>query len=252
MQAAESEQMIMAEPEPQYQEQSPHPEWRAVSHGGWSTDDDSPSDDAVSPSKAASLDSEDNLAAKKSLATVESVLGLDPHEQPLPQHTTVQWQRKAKTEPVAEREPTSTRSLNTFKQGASYCRGRTIDTTNSSSIAPTPSSAVCSDNSVIAVHRWLCILHQQGRISKQARDQFANVGTGEEALLLMRRKLSVCGSRAQHNLAAQLDELEKCYGLRTLGERLRFLSALEELAASGLTIGEWVAQQELGRRGQSL
>jgi hypothetical protein len=35
--------------------------------------------------------------------------------------------------------------------------------------------------------------------------------------------------------------------LRTLGERLRFVSAMEELASSGLTVDEWAARQEQGR-----
>ena len=245
---AESEQVIAPEPEPQHWEQSTHPQWHASPPIGRGIDDDSQSVDARASRKFSS-DTEDSLTAKQRLTMVESVLGTDPHQQHLSQHNTVQRHQKVKTVPAAELEPTIARSLNIFKQRASYVRGRGFDTTNSSSIDLTPGSSICSDNTVNAVHRWLCILHQQGRISKQARDQFANVGTDEDALLKIRRKLSVCGSRAQRNLAAQLDELEKCYGLRTLGERLRFVSALEELAASGLTIGEWVAQQELGRRG---
>ena len=74
-----------------------------------------------------------------------------------------------------------------------------------------------------------------------ACSQLTNESIDEITLHHMRAKLVDGGRPAQCN--RQLAELRDRYGLKSLGERLRFLTAIDELASSGLTIDKWAAQK---------
>ena len=72
-----------------------------------------------------------------------------------------------------------------------------------------------------AVREWLALID----ISEPARDSFVRRGTDGAALGEIRKKLAGPPRRC----AAQLEELSAVHQLRTLGERCRFVAALDEL-----------------------
>lgn len=95
------------------------------------------------------------------------------------------------------------------------------------SIGRTAASAT-TGRSAAAVRDWLQMIRERDQISELARERFATEGTDEAELGRIRRKLE--GAPKQCNL--QLEELRDRYGLRTLGERCRFLAALDEFMVS--------------------
>jgi hypothetical protein len=79
-----------------------------------------------------------------------------------------------------------------------------------------------------AVRDWLQMIRERDQISELARERFVQEGTDEAELGRIRRKLE--GPPKQCN--QQLEELRDRYRLRTLGERCRFLAALDEFMVS--------------------
>ena len=82
--------------------------------------------------------------------------------------------------------------------------------------------------SAAAVRTWLQMIRERDQISELARERFVEEGTDEAELGRIRRKLE--GPPKQCN--QQLEELRDRYRLRTLGERCRFLAALDEFMLS--------------------
>ena len=89
--------------------------------------------------------------------------------------------------------------------------------------AAAPGGAAANRLSAAAVRDWL----QMVSISEPARERFAEHGTDGAELGQMSRRLAGPPKRC----TKQLDELKDVYGLRTLGERCRFVAALEEFIA---------------------
>ena len=88
---------------------------------------------------------------------------------------------------------------------------------------PAATAGVANRLSAAAVRDWL----QMVSIGEPARERFAERGTDGAELGQMRRRLAGPPKRC----ATQLEELKDVYGLSTLGERCRFVAALEEFIA---------------------
>lgn len=82
--------------------------------------------------------------------------------------------------------------------------------------------------SAAAVRDWLQMIRERDQISELARERFVQEGTDEAELGRIRRKMD--GPPKHCN--QQLEELRDRYRLRTLGERCRFLAALDEFMVS--------------------